>query len=150
MAYSDEALFDVFEKTDGECHICCGEEGRLIFSNYANYGARGAWEVSHHKAIACGGSDAFSNKYAAHIRCNRRSGAECKVPPRHRHNHTNAFCCSDCRGNRFARDHRERDSGEQEPCAARLAIDGRMRCQNSSRRGSRFCGLHAGWRRGSF
>lgn len=154
MAYTDDELNEIFDKNNGQCHICCGREGRLAFSNYGCFGERGAWEVSHRKSVACGGSDSMRNKLPAHISCNRSNGAECRVAPRHHHSERGGLCCTKCRANRHTNGHAvtrqtgARSSGRR--CAARLAADGRMKCSRSARGGSRFCGLHAYWRRGSF
>lgn len=68
MGYSDERLTQIYDKTSGKCHICCG---KLAFCNYALYGERGAWEVEHSIAKALGGTEHLNNLYAAHIYCNR-------------------------------------------------------------------------------
>ncbi len=71
MRYTDEQLNAIFKRTDGQCHIC---GVRLCFSNYGQFGRRGAWEVEHSKARSNGGSDRLCNLYAAHISCNREKG----------------------------------------------------------------------------
>lgn len=71
MKFSDEQLEAIFDKTDGDCHIC---RKRLAFSNYGQFGRRGAWEVEHSNARANGGTHSLNNLYAAHIRCNRSKG----------------------------------------------------------------------------
>ena len=72
MRYSNEQLNAIFDRTDGYCHIC----GRkLCFSNYGQWGKRGAWEVEHSNPRCNGGSDRLCNLYAAHISCNREKGA---------------------------------------------------------------------------
>ena len=71
MAYSNDQLTDIYERTDGHCHICTKKLSR---KNYAQFGERGAWEVEHSRARALGGTDAPSNRYAACIRCNRSKG----------------------------------------------------------------------------
>jgi len=68
MGYSDERLTQIFDKTSGKCHICCG---KLAFCNYGLYGERGAWEVEHSISRALGGTEHLNNLYAAHIYCNR-------------------------------------------------------------------------------
>lgn len=68
MAFDEETLNRIFERTDGSCHLC---RKKLAFSNYGRAGARGAWEVEHSKARVRGGTDHLNNLYAAHIRCNR-------------------------------------------------------------------------------
>ena len=71
MRYSTDQLNAIFDRTDGCCHLC-GK--KLCFSNYGQYGKRGAWEVEHSKARCNGGSDRLANLYAAHISCNREKG----------------------------------------------------------------------------
>ena len=68
MGYSDERLGDIFDKTDGQCHIC-GK--KLAFKNYAANGSRGAWEVEHSIPKAKGGTDHLNNLFPACISCNR-------------------------------------------------------------------------------
>ncbi len=71
MGYTDEELTDIFERTDGCCHLC---SSRIAFSNYGRLGARGAWEVDHSNPRANGGTDRLNNLYAACISCNRSKG----------------------------------------------------------------------------
>ncbi len=68
MAYTDETLSAIYDRTSGYCHIC-GK--KLAFTNYGKPGARGAWEVEHSVARANGGTDRLNNLYAACIPCNR-------------------------------------------------------------------------------
>lgn len=72
MRYSDERLQSIFEKTDGDCHIC-GK--KLAWSNYGVTSARGAWEVEHSVPKAAGGTDHLNNLFAACIPCNRTKKA---------------------------------------------------------------------------
>lgn len=72
MAYTDHQLTRVFERTDGNCHICWR---KLCFCNYGRFGTRGAWEVEHSNARCNGGTDHGNNLYAAHITCNREKGS---------------------------------------------------------------------------
>jgi 5-methylcytosine-specific restriction endonuclease McrA len=72
MAYTDEQLTRIFVRTDGHCHLC-GK--KLCFSNYAQFGHRGAWEVEHSKPRCNGGSEHGNNLYAACIGCNREKGS---------------------------------------------------------------------------
>jgi 5-methylcytosine-specific restriction endonuclease McrA len=69
MGHTRERLRDIFERTDGHCHIC---GIRLVFSRY---GHPGGWEVEHSIPVSSGGSDRLSNLYAAHMVCNREKGA---------------------------------------------------------------------------
>lgn len=71
MGYTDEKLTDIFERTDGHCHLCFI---RLTFSNYGRFGSRGAWEVEHSIPRANGGTERLNNLYAACIVCNRAKG----------------------------------------------------------------------------
>lgn len=72
MAYSDEELTAIFERTDGKCHIC---GTRLAFRNYNNpEGTWGVWEVEHSNPKAKGGTNRRNNLYAAHVSCNRSKG----------------------------------------------------------------------------
>ncbi len=68
MAYSDETLNRIFDRTDGHCHLCFK---KLSFCNYRCYGARGAWEVEHSIPKSRGGTDHLNNLYAACSPCNR-------------------------------------------------------------------------------
>jgi hypothetical protein len=71
MKYSEEKLNDVFDRTDGRCHLC---HRTLTFSNYGELGARGAWEVEHSIPKALGGSDHLNNLYPSCVPCNRSKG----------------------------------------------------------------------------
>lgn len=68
MGYSYERREQIFDKTSGKCHICCG---RLAWCNYGLFGERGAWEVEHSISKALRGTDHLNNLYPAHISCNR-------------------------------------------------------------------------------
>lgn len=68
MAYTDDQLGDIFDRSGGDCHLC-GK--RLAFKNYACHGERAAWEVDHSNAKARGGSHRLSNLLPACISCNR-------------------------------------------------------------------------------
>jgi len=72
MSYDSERRLSIFDKTDGNCHIC---HKTLVFQNYGQFGARGAWEVEHSKPLAAGGTDHLNNLFAACISCNRSKGA---------------------------------------------------------------------------
>ncbi len=67
MIWDDETLINVYDKTDGYCHIC-GK--KLSFINYGIPGKKGAWQVDHSKPKAKGGSDHPNNLYPACISCN--------------------------------------------------------------------------------
>lgn len=72
MAYDDYTLTRIFDRTDGDCHIC---GGGLCYSNYGCFGARGAWEVEHSVPLSCGGTNHLNNLFPAHIDCNRSKRA---------------------------------------------------------------------------
>ena len=87
MAYSDERLGQIFDRTSGYCHIC---SGKLAFCNYAARGSRGAWEVEHSKPKCEGGTDHLNNLYAAHISCNRSKQTMCTRKARAKYGRTKA------------------------------------------------------------
>ena len=72
LPYSNEQLNDIYNKTDGYCHIC-GK--KLSFTNYALVGERGAWEVDHSEPLRGGGTGYYRNLVPACIECNRSKGA---------------------------------------------------------------------------
>jgi hypothetical protein len=72
MRYTDEQLEEIFDRTDGRCHLC---KKKLAFKNYGRPGERAAWEVEHSNARANGGTDHGRNLKAACIPCNRAKGA---------------------------------------------------------------------------
>lgn len=80
MAWTDDQLEAIYDRTSGYCHLC---SKKLAYSNYATAGSRGAWEVEHSMAKACGGTDRMNNLYAACIDCNRskqaRSTRNCRA-----------------------------------------------------------------------
>jgi hypothetical protein len=69
--FSDETLNEVFDKTDGRCHLC---RKQISFSNYGIYGTRGAWHIEHSIPRAKGGTDHFNNLLPACISCNLEKG----------------------------------------------------------------------------
>ena len=87
MAYDTERLNLIFDKTDGNCHIC---HKRLVFKNYDQFGARGAWEVEHSKPQAAGGTHHLNNLFPACISCNRAKGVGSTRSARSAHGHTRA------------------------------------------------------------
>lgn len=68
MAYDDDTLNDIYEKTDGRCHLC---RKAISFKNYGSLRTRGAWEVDHSRPKARGGTDYLRNLLPACIPCNR-------------------------------------------------------------------------------
>lgn len=73
MAYDNDTLNWIYDRTDGYCHLCCK---KLSFINYARYGNKGAWEVEHSIPRSQGGTDHLNNLYAACIRCNRNKSIQ--------------------------------------------------------------------------
>ena len=80
-------LQKIFQKTDGNCHIC---HGKLSFTNYGNLGSRGAWNIEHSKPKAKGGSDHLNNLYAACISCNTDKGVKHTKTARAKYGYTRA------------------------------------------------------------
>ena len=72
MAYSDEQLNHIYDKTNGYCYHC-GK--KLAFSNYGILYAKGAWEVDHSKSRKAGGTDYLRNLLPSCIPSNRRKGS---------------------------------------------------------------------------
>lgn len=72
MAYSDDQLERIYDRTSGYCHIC---HKKLSFVNYAQYGERGAWKVEHSRPKSQGGTSHGNNLFAACISCNRSKRA---------------------------------------------------------------------------
>ena len=68
MAYNDDQLSRIFDRTDERCHLC---GGTLSFENYSNFWHPEGWEVDHDIPKANGGSDDESNLLPAHASCNR-------------------------------------------------------------------------------
>lgn len=71
MKREEAELRAIYDRTEGQCHIC---RKRLSFCNYGLFGKRGAWEIEHSVAQARGGTDHGNNLFAAHISCNRSKG----------------------------------------------------------------------------
>jgi hypothetical protein len=71
MAKDVSRLKQIFQKTDGRCHICYG---KLSFSNHGKMGAKGGWHIEHSVPRAKGGTDHLNNLYAACIGCNHDKG----------------------------------------------------------------------------
>lgn len=71
--YTKSKLTQIFQRTDGNCHLC----GKLLhFSNYSAKDKRGNWEVEHSVPQSKGGSGHSNNLYAACISCNRSKGTK--------------------------------------------------------------------------
>jgi 5-methylcytosine-specific restriction endonuclease McrA len=87
MAFSDETISRVYDRTSGYCHLC----GRKVcFHNYGALRTRGAWEVEHSVPRALGGTDHLNNLYAACIVCNRTKGTSSTRTARARNGQTRA------------------------------------------------------------
>lgn len=71
MAYSDDELNYIYDKTGGYRYHC-GK--RLAFTNYGSYGTRAAWEVDHSRSKSNGGTDYLRNLVPSCIPCNRSKG----------------------------------------------------------------------------
>jgi 5-methylcytosine-specific restriction endonuclease McrA len=87
MAFTDDRLSRIFDRTSGYCHIC---RRKLAFCNYGIIGARGAWEVEHSVPKCEGGTDHLNNLYAACIPCNRQKGRGCTRKARAGYSRTRA------------------------------------------------------------
>lgn len=85
MAWTDEQLDAIFERTDGRCHIC---RRGLKRGHYGRLAVGTGWEVEHSNPRAKGGTDRLSNLYAAHISCNRSKGAASTQTARAQHGYT--------------------------------------------------------------
>jgi 5-methylcytosine-specific restriction endonuclease McrA len=94
MSYSQEDLRRIYDRTTGYCHIC---RKKLAFKNYGQPGARAAWEVEHSNPRALGGTNRFSNLYAACIACNRSKGTSSTQVARRAHRRSRAPLSRDAR-----------------------------------------------------
>jgi len=106
MTYDNDRLTRIFERTDGDCHIC---GGRLCYSNYNRFGTRGAWEVEHSIPLSCGGTNHLNNLFPAHISCNRSKRASSTRAARSQCGRTRAPYCRE-RKQRIIRDNTIRGS----------------------------------------
>ncbi len=74
MAYTEEQLKAVFNKTNGNCRICRGTEGpKLKFSSYQKRDDADGWDVER---LNSKGEDALQNWWPAHISCISEKGKE--------------------------------------------------------------------------
>jgi len=85
MIYTQGDLRRIYNRTTGYCHIC---RKKLAFKNYGRLGAKAPWEVEHSNPRAFGGTDRYSNLYAACISCNRNKGASSTASARRQHGRT--------------------------------------------------------------
>ncbi len=68
-----ERLQKIYQKTNGNCHLC---HKKLSFTNYGVRGLKGAWHIEHSVPKAKGGTDNLNNLYAACIKCNIDKGTK--------------------------------------------------------------------------
>lgn len=66
-----ERLTKIFDKTDGNCHLCHKE---LIFENHGLQDVEYSWHIEHSKPKASGGTDHLNNLYPACAKCNLEKG----------------------------------------------------------------------------
>jgi hypothetical protein len=85
MVFSDEQLSNIYDRTNGRCHLC---RKKLCFSNYGRWGQKAAWEVDHSLSRASGGSDHFHNLFPACMSCNRSKQAASSRSHRQRNGYT--------------------------------------------------------------
>jgi 5-methylcytosine-specific restriction endonuclease McrA len=71
MAYDENALRKIYNRTSGYCHIC---KKKLSFKNYGKIDKKSPWEVEHSRPRSRGGSDHLNNLYASCISCNKKKG----------------------------------------------------------------------------
>lgn len=69
MAYSDDDLNWVYDRTGGRCFYC---RISLSFANYGAVGKRGAWEVDHFVPVVSNGAHQPYNWVPACVDCNTR------------------------------------------------------------------------------
>jgi hypothetical protein len=72
MAFTEERLNSIYDKTDGYCHLC---HKKISFKNYGKHGVKGAWHVDHSLAQAKGGSHHLNNLFPACVACNLSKGS---------------------------------------------------------------------------
>jgi 5-methylcytosine-specific restriction endonuclease McrA len=73
MAYTDEEIKWIYDRTDGRC-IYCGT--RLVFDNYSLLAAQGAWDVNYFIPKLNNGERSRENWVPACITCDTVKG-EC-------------------------------------------------------------------------
>ncbi|MBI1805043.1 MAG: HNH endonuclease [Ignavibacteriae bacterium] len=67
MAFDNETIELVFEKSVRKCHHC-GKQ--LAWKNYGRRDLRGGWEIDHSRPHARGGTDHLNNLVASCWSCN--------------------------------------------------------------------------------
>ena len=87
MAYSNDNLNWIYDRTNGKCHIC-GK--KVFFVNHGNPNGKGTWEVDHSVPRAKGGSDYLRNLYPSCIKCNREKSTAASRTARAWHGRTRA------------------------------------------------------------
>lgn len=87
MQYNRAALKRIYDRTTGYSHLC---KGKMSFTNYGEFGSRGAWEVDHSVPRAKGGTDYGNNLFGAHITCNRQKSDFTTQTARSWHGNTHA------------------------------------------------------------
>jgi hypothetical protein len=73
MKYDNEQLNNIYDRTQGYCHLC---HTKLCFSNYGKHKTKGGWHVEHSVPKHLGGTDHLNNLYAACIECNVLKGVK--------------------------------------------------------------------------
>jgi 5-methylcytosine-specific restriction endonuclease McrA len=69
MAYTNEEVNWIYDRTNGICFYC---SIRLSFQNYGKVGTRGAWEADHFYPLVSGGAHQLYNLVPACVDCNTR------------------------------------------------------------------------------
>ncbi len=87
MRFTKQQKQQIFDRTDGRCHICY--KG-LIQSHYGAYDKHGGWNIDHSKPQAKGGSHHLNNLYPTCCSCNSSKGARSNRTARLPHGKTRA------------------------------------------------------------
>jgi hypothetical protein len=99
VAYGNDVLNFLYDKTSGRCHLC---RRRVAFRNYGQVGTRGCWEVDHANARARGGSNHMRNLLPACIGCNRSKQHRTTRSVRRAFGYSNAPLSNELRERRIA------------------------------------------------
>lgn len=70
--YTDTVRESIYRKLGGHCTYCARPLSITAYGKPDWW--LGAWEIDHGKPVSRGGTDDFSNLYAACVRCNREKG----------------------------------------------------------------------------